>query len=69
MKTLGIVLIVSGILGLVYLGFIYTQETHGAKIGPRVLSGTDQQTVNVPIWAGDGAIVIGGLLLMFGKRS
>jgi len=70
MKMLGIVLIVGGILGLVYGGFTYTKETHEAKIGPLVLSVTDKETVNVPIWVGVGAIVIGGLLLVFGsKRS
>ena len=69
MKILGIVLVVGGILGLVYGGFTYTKETHEAKIGPLVLSVTDKETVNVPIWAGVGAIVIGGLLLVFGKKG
>lgn len=68
MKVLGIVLIVAGTLGLVYGGFTYTKETHEAKIGPLTLSVTDKQTVNVPIWAGVGAIVIGGLLLVFGSK-
>lgn len=69
MKILGIVLIVGGILGLVYGGFTYTKETHEAKIGSLVLSVSDKETVNVPIWAGVGAIVIGGLLLVFGNKK
>lgn len=69
MKVLGIVLVVGGILALVYGGFTYTKETHEAKIGPLVLSVTDKERVNVPIWAGVGAIVIGGLLLVFGNRK
>jgi len=69
MKMLGIVLIVAGALGLVYGGFTYTKETHEAKIGPLTLSVTDKETVNVPIWAGVGAIVIGGLLLVFGSKK
>jgi uncharacterized membrane protein len=68
-KILGIVLIVGGALGLMYGGFTYTKETHEAKIGPLTLSVTDKETVNVPIWAGVGAIVIGGLLLVFGNRK
>ena len=68
MKVLGIVLVVAGILALVYGGFSYTKETHEAKIGPLVLSVTDKERVNVPIWAGVGAIVIGGLLLVFGNK-
>ena len=69
MKILGIVLIAGGILGLVYGGFTYTKETHETKIGPLVLSITDKETVNVPIWVGVGAIVIGGLILGFGNRK
>jgi hypothetical protein len=69
MKILGILLIVGGILGLAYGGFSYTKESHEAKIGPLVLSVTDKETVNVPIWVGVGAIVIGGLLLVFGSRK
>ena len=68
-KILAIVLIVGGILGLVYGGFSYTKETHETKIGPLVLSVTDKETVNVPIWVGVGAIVIGGLLLVFGNKK
>ena len=69
MKILGIALIAGGILGLVYGGFTYTKETHETKIGPFVLSITDKETVNVPIWVGVGAIVIGGLILGFGNRK
>lgn len=69
MKIVGIVLIVGGILGLVYGGFSYTKETHEAKIGPITLSVADKERVNVPIWAGVGAIVIGGLLLVFGNKK
>jgi len=62
-KMLAIVLIVAGGLGLAYGGFTYTKETHEAKLGPIELSIKDTQTVNVPIWAGVGAIVAGVLLL------
>jgi len=68
-KIVGIVLIVAGILGLVYGGFSYTRETHEARIGPLELSVQDKKTVGVPVWAGVGAIVVGGLLLLVpGKR-
>jgi uncharacterized membrane protein len=68
-KILGIVLIVGGVLGLMYGGFTYTKDTHEAKIGPLKLSVTDKETINVPIWAGVGAVVIGGLLLVFGNKK
>jgi hypothetical protein len=28
----------------------------------------EKQTVNIPLWAGVGAIVIGGVLLVFGGK-
>ncbi len=68
MKTIGVLLIVAGALALVYGGFTYTKTTHETKIGPIVLSVKDTETVNVPIWAGVGAIMIGGLLLASGIR-
>ena len=63
-KIVGIVLIVAGILGLVYGSFSFTKETHEAKIGPLELQVKEKETVNVPVWAGVGAIVIGAVLLL-----
>lgn len=63
-KIVGIVLIVGGILGLIYGGFSYTSETHDAKIGSLELSIKDKDRVNVPIWVGVGAIVIGAGVLL-----
>jgi uncharacterized membrane protein len=68
-KIAGIVLIVAGVLGLVYGSFSYTKETHQAKLGPIELTVKDKETVNVPVWAGVGAIVIGGVLLLFGSKK
>jgi hypothetical protein len=63
----GMVLIVAGVLGLAYGGFTYTKSTHDTKIGPIELSVQNKQTVNVPVWVGVGAIVLGGVLLLVGK--
>ena len=68
MKVAAIALIVAGVLGLAYGGFSYTKETHTGKLGPIELSITEKQTVNIPLWAGVGAIVIGGLLLVYGGK-
>jgi multidrug transporter EmrE-like cation transporter len=68
-KIAAIVLIVAGVLGLVYGSFTYTKETHTAKLGPIELSVKDKETVNVPVWAGVGTIVIGGVLLFFGSKK
>jgi len=68
-KIAAIVLIAAGILGLVYGGFSYTKETQEAKIGSRELSVKDKETINVPVWAGVGAIVIGGILLLVPTKN
>jgi hypothetical protein len=68
-KIAAIVLILAGALGLVYGSFSYTKETHETKIGPIELSIKDKQTVNVPVWAGVGAIVLGGVVLVFGSKK
>jgi len=68
-RLIAIVLIVAGVLGLVYGGFTYTKDTTAVKIGPIELSVKEKETVNIPMWAGIGAIVIGGLLLVLGNKK
>jgi len=63
-KMMAIVLIVAGTLGLVYGGFQYTRETHTATLGTIELTVEDRERVNIPVWAGVGAIILGGLLLI-----
>lgn len=69
MKIAAIVLIVAGLLGLIYGSFSYTKDKTAVKVGPLELSVKEKETVNVPVWAGLGAVVVGGLLLVVGGRS
>ncbi len=68
-KITAIVLIVAGVLGLGYGSFSYTKQTHDIKMGPIELSVQEKETVNVPVWAGVGAIAIGAALLLLGGRK
>jgi multidrug transporter EmrE-like cation transporter len=68
-RILAIVLIVAGVLGLAYGSFSYTKETHEAKIGSLELSVKEKETVNVPQWAGVGAIVVGVVLLLVRTKN
>ena len=68
-RLIAIVLIVAGALGLLYGSFSFTKATHDVKLGPIELSVKEKETVNVPMWAGVCAIVVGGLLLGFGSRK
>jgi hypothetical protein len=67
-KIAAIALIVAGVLGLGYGSFSFTKETHDVKLGPIEMSVQEKETVNVPVWAGVGAIAIGAVLLLLGGR-
>lgn len=62
-----VVLIVLGALALAYGGFTYTRETHEANLGALSLSVEDKERVNIPVWAGVGGILIGGIMLVFSR--
>jgi uncharacterized membrane protein YidH (DUF202 family) len=64
LKIVGLILIAAGIMALVYGSFSYTKETHQAKLGPLELQVKEKETVNIPVWAGVGAIVVGAALLL-----
>lgn len=68
-RITAIALIVAGVLGLVYGGFSYTRETHEARVGPVEFSVADRERVNVPVWVGAGAVLLGGALLLLGRRK
>ena len=68
-RIIAIALVVAGVIGLVYGGFSYTKDTTVVKLGPIELKASEKQSVNVPVWAGVGAIVVGGLLLAFGGKK
>lgn len=67
-RIIAIILIVAGVLGLTYGGFSYTRETHQAKIGPLELQVQEKEYVNIPLWAGLAAIVVGGVLFVTGGK-
>ncbi len=68
-KLVGIVLIAAGVLGLAYGGFSYTKDTTVVKVGPLEISAKEKKTVNVPMWAGIGAIAVGALLFVAGGKK
>jgi drug/metabolite transporter (DMT)-like permease len=67
-KIIGILLIVAGTLALIYGGFSYTREKHDVKLGPLQFSVAEKETVSVPVWAGAGAIAVGVILLVVGRK-
>jgi len=67
LRIVAIVLIVAGIAGLAYGGFTYTKTTHDVNLGPVSFSVQEKETVNIPLWAGIAAIVVGAGLLFVPK--
>jgi hypothetical protein len=68
MRMIGIAVLAAGILALAYGGFSYTKNTHDAKVGPLEFSFSEKQRVNVPVWAGVVMAVVGGGILISGKK-
>lgn len=66
--VVGIALIAAGVAGITYGQFTYTKEEHEAKLGDLSLSYKEKETIDVPKWAGVGAISVGVILLVFGRK-
>jgi len=67
-KLTALVLFVAGALALAYGGFTYTKDTHDADIGPIHMSIDEKEHVSVPLWAGIGMMVLGGVLFVVGNK-
>jgi hypothetical protein len=67
-RIIAILLIAAGSLALAYGGFSYTKETHTAKLGPIELNVEEKERVNVPVWAGLGAIAVGVIVLLASRK-
>jgi hypothetical protein len=69
-KGVALIVIALGVVGLAYGGFTYTRSTSTAQIGPIDIVTHDRERVNIPIWAGVAAIVIGvGILAIPAKNG
>lgn len=68
-KLIAIALIVLGALGLAYGGFTYTKDRHTADIGALHLTVDEKARVNVPMWAGLGAVLLGVVVLAVPRRG
>ena len=68
-KLVAIVLVVLGALGLAYGGFSFTKDRHTAEIGALHLTVNEKQYVNVPMWAGLGAVLVGVVLMVVPRKT
>jgi hypothetical protein len=68
MRIAGFVLIAAGVLALAYRGFSYTKH-HDVDLGPLDVSVSDRETVEIPVWAGAAAVVVGVALVVTRRSS
>ena len=67
-KTLGVILIVLGLIGLAWGGFTYTTREKVVNIGP--IHATREETHSVPLPPIVGAVaLIGGVVLLVAGRK
>lgn len=57
----------TGMPGLVYGSVTYTQRTRATEIGNLEFA-VSKKNINVPIWAGSAAIVVGGVLVFVREK-
>ena len=69
LKSVALMLIVAGGLGLIYGGFSYSKQTHETNIGPLHLEVVEQERVNIPLWAGLATVAAGVVLLLVASRK
>jgi hypothetical protein len=62
-RLLGAALLALGILALAYGGFTYTKDTDKVNVGPIHIKVEDKERVNIPLWAGVAAAIVGGVLI------
>jgi len=67
-KIVAIILLVLGAASLAMGGFSYTKDKTVVKLGSLEVSAKEKEQVNIPMWLGVGAVAVGGLLLVFGRR-
>ena len=69
MRTLGIILIVLGAIGLLYGGFSYTRRRDTVRLGPMSATIEQRESVPIPPILGSVVLVAGIAVLLVGQRK
>jgi hypothetical protein len=69
MKTLGIILIVVGILMFIFSGFSFNTKEKVADVGPIEINKTEHHTVNWPMYAAGAAVIAGIVVVIAGNKK
>ncbi len=68
-KTLGIVIIVIGLVMTIYTGFNYVTREKVVDIGDIEITADKKNTVDWGPYVGIGVIVIGGVVFLAGRKK
>jgi uncharacterized membrane protein HdeD (DUF308 family) len=68
MKSLGIVLIVIGIVMMVFRSINFTTEKKVADLGPIEINKQENKTVNWPLYAG-AVVSVAGVVVLFAANK
>ena len=67
-KTIGLIMVVLGVVMLIWAGFSYTQREKVVDVGPVHISADKQHSVSWPPYAG-GILIVGGIVVLaMGKK-
>jgi hypothetical protein len=69
MKTVGIILIILGVLGFVYKGITYTTKETVVDAGPLEIQAEEEKTVPIPEILSGIAIIGGIVMVMAGSKK
>jgi len=69
MRTLGIVLVLAGFVGLLWGGIPYKKKETVAEVGSLKMQVTEKKQMSIPPWASGIAILAGAALIMRGGKS
>ena len=67
-RTIGIILIVLGIVLLIWTGFTYTKKEKVIDAGPIQVSADREKSVNWPPYAG-GIVLVAGVIVFLGSKK
>ncbi len=69
MKTAGIIILVVGLLMTLYTGFTYVTKEKVVDLGELEITKDNQHTVHWQPYVGIGIMVIGGAVLILGRKK
>ncbi|WP_199140880.1 hypothetical protein [Pedobacter sp. ASV12] len=67
-RTIGVILMIIGIIMLAWTGFTYTKKEKVIDAGPIQVSADKQKTVNWPPYVG-GIVLIAGVVVFVGSKK